>query len=194
MLALLRTAVAHTSGPFSIRYPRDTAPDVPAHISRIEPVPFGTWEILRRGADLAILAVGTMVLPALEAAEALAADGVSATVVNCRFLKPVDEAVLRRFRVDFRGVGLGTPDSGGNVWLDERTFQDEWGVVRTRPPGAYYYDLVGSPLAADGRLQFSRKFRHMWESIGRNVRFWKRAQRYAALRRRRRAQSGACRP
>lgn len=104
MLALLRTAVAHTSGPFSIRYPRDTAPDVPAHISRIEPVPFGTWEILRRGADLAILAVGTMVLPALEAAEALAADGVSATVVNCRFLKPVDEAVLREISQGHRHI------------------------------------------------------------------------------------------
>jgi 1-deoxy-D-xylulose-5-phosphate synthase len=46
----------------------------------------------RRG--LAILAVGTMVLPALEAAARLEAEGINPTVVNCRFLKPVDEATL----------------------------------------------------------------------------------------------------
>jgi uroporphyrinogen decarboxylase len=72
----------------------------------------------------------------------------------------VDEAVLQRFRVDFRGVGLGAPDHGGDRWLDERTFEDEWGVVRTRPPGAYYYDLVRSPLAGDAALSLIE--RHRW--------------------------------
>ncbi|HZD06141.1 MAG TPA: transketolase C-terminal domain-containing protein, partial [Longimicrobiales bacterium] len=63
-------------------------------IAEVEPVPYGTWEVLRRGQGLAILAVGTMVLPALEAAEKLAAEGVEATVVNCRFLKPYDREVF----------------------------------------------------------------------------------------------------
>jgi uroporphyrinogen decarboxylase len=48
----------------------------------------------------------------------------------------VDEAVLRRFRVDMRGIGLGAPDSRQETWLDDHTVQDEWGIVRTRPPGA----------------------------------------------------------
>src|SRR4030095_5456173 len=48
MLALLRTAASHTSGAFSIRYPRDTAPDVPPAMSAIEAVPYGSWEVLRR--------------------------------------------------------------------------------------------------------------------------------------------------
>lgn len=48
----------------------------------------------------------------------------------------VDEEVLRRFRVDVRGMGLGAPESWKDVWLDERTYRDEWGVVRTMPPGA----------------------------------------------------------
>jgi 1-deoxy-D-xylulose-5-phosphate synthase len=94
MLGLLRTGVAHETGPFSLRWPRDAVPAEVPHISEIEPVPYGTWEVLRRGRGLAILATGTMVLPALDAAQELAARGVEATVVNCRFLKPYDRAVF----------------------------------------------------------------------------------------------------
>src|SRR5690242_11420295 len=47
MLGLLRTGIAHRDGPFSIRYPRDAAPDTPGAMSTIEAVPFGTWEVLR---------------------------------------------------------------------------------------------------------------------------------------------------
>jgi len=94
MLGLLRTAVNHPGGPFAIRYPRDAAPDVVPPLKDIPPVPYGTWEVLRKGADVAILAVGTMVLPSLAAAETLAAEGLDVTVVNCRFLKPHDELTL----------------------------------------------------------------------------------------------------
>jgi 1-deoxy-D-xylulose-5-phosphate synthase len=94
MLGLLRTAVAHEAGPFSIRYPRDAAPDSVPAITDIEPVPYGTWEVLRRGSDVAVLAAGTMVQPALDAADVLASEGLHITVVNCRFLKPYDEVTL----------------------------------------------------------------------------------------------------
>jgi 1-deoxy-D-xylulose-5-phosphate synthase len=102
MLALLRTAADHTSGPFSIRYPRDTAPDVPPAMSAIEAVPYGSWEVLRRGSEIAILAVGTMVNPALEAAASLAVEGFDPTVVNCRFLKPYDALTLSAILADHR--------------------------------------------------------------------------------------------
>jgi 1-deoxy-D-xylulose-5-phosphate synthase len=94
MLGLLRTAIAHQRGPFSIRYPRDAAPDTVPPISEIEPVPYGTWEVLRHGSDIALLAAGTMVGPALDAAGVLAGEGLRITVVNCRFLKPYDEVTL----------------------------------------------------------------------------------------------------
>jgi 1-deoxy-D-xylulose-5-phosphate synthase len=93
MLALLRSAVTH-NGPFSIRYPRDVAPDTPPAMSAVEPVPYATWEVLRQGSEYAIFAVGTMVNQALAAADALAADGIRVTVVNCRFMKPYDEVTL----------------------------------------------------------------------------------------------------
>ena len=59
----------------------------------------------------------------------------------------VDEDVLRRFHVDFRGVEIGGPDGWKDIILPDDSYQDEWGVVRRRPPDGLYYDLVGSPLA-----------------------------------------------
>ncbi|MGK2962011.1 MAG: 1-deoxy-D-xylulose-5-phosphate synthase [Gemmatimonadaceae bacterium] len=99
MVGLMRTAANHKSGPFTLRYPRDASPDVVQPASEIEAVPYGTWEILRKGSrdnskGFAILAVGTMVQPSLDAAEILAGEGLSATVVNCRFIKPHDAETL----------------------------------------------------------------------------------------------------
>ena len=94
MLALLRAGVAHESGPFCIRYPRDTAPDDAPSMRDIEPPRHASWEVVRRGSEVAILAVGTMVLGALAAADELAKDGIDVTVVNCRYLKPFDELTL----------------------------------------------------------------------------------------------------
>ena len=94
MLGLLRTGVSHMTGPFSIRWPRDTVPEEVPPIAQIAPVPYATWETVRKGEGIAILAVGTMVRPALDAALKLNEDGIHATVVNCRYLKPYDRAAF----------------------------------------------------------------------------------------------------
>ena len=73
-------------------------------ISEIDAVPYGTWEVLREGRGLAILAVGTMVLPAVQAAQRLASEGIEATVVNCRFLKPYDREVFERVVAEHSAV------------------------------------------------------------------------------------------
>ncbi len=112
MLALLRSGLEQTQSPFCLRYPRDATPDVVPPAARIESVPHASWEILRRGtgpgrdADdaVAILAVGTMVLPSLSAAEMLEEKGVGATVVNCRYLKPHDERALAEIVRDHRNI------------------------------------------------------------------------------------------
>jgi 1-deoxy-D-xylulose-5-phosphate synthase len=96
MLALLRLGVEQQAGPFCLRYPRDSVPAPVPPLAEIAPVEYGTWEVLAEGPELAILAVGTMVHPALHAARILADEGIAATVVNCRFLKPMDDAVLER--------------------------------------------------------------------------------------------------
>jgi len=94
LVGLLKTAIAHEAGPFCVRYPRDVAPDRVPAAAEVPAVPPATWEVLRRGERVAVLAVGTMVQEALRAAERLAADGISITVVNCRYLKPYDAATL----------------------------------------------------------------------------------------------------
>jgi 1-deoxy-D-xylulose-5-phosphate synthase len=104
MLALLRAATTHTTGPFCLRYPRDSAPDVVPSIAEIEPAPYATWDVLRRGSEVAILAVGTMVTPSLAAAATLGAEGLDVTVINCRYLKPYDELTLSAILSDHRQI------------------------------------------------------------------------------------------
>src|SRR5258707_2047175 len=94
MIGLLRCALHHTEGPFSLRYPRDKAPGEAPPAAEVPAIPYGTWELLRKGKDCAIIAVGVMCKPALDAADALAADGIAAAVVNARFLKPMDREML----------------------------------------------------------------------------------------------------
>lgn len=122
MLGLLRAAVEHTRGPFCLRYPRDAAPDIPPAMDAIEAVPYRTWEVVRQGApkEVAILAVGTMVLPSLAAADALATEGLSITVVNCRYLKPYDELTLAAIVADHRHllvVEEGTVVNGFGAYM-----------------------------------------------------------------------------
>ncbi len=121
LIGLLRTALEH-DGPFCTRYPRDKAPSELGAVSEISAVPYGTWEQLRRGKDVALLAVGTMVVPALEAAELLAADGIDCAVVNCRFMKPMDSAMLESLAQQHRilvTVEEGTIVNGFGAYLAE---------------------------------------------------------------------------
>jgi len=61
----------------------------------------------------------------------------------------VDEDVLQRFHVDFRRLDMGAPDNWQNEPVGEDGYRDEWGVVRARPVGSYYYDLTESPITED---------------------------------------------
>jgi 1-deoxy-D-xylulose-5-phosphate synthase len=86
LAAMLATALAG-DGPAAIRYPRAAAGLLHQLESRIA---IGTGEVLREGTDVGVIAVGSMVAPALAAAELLAAQGISATVADARFVKPLD--------------------------------------------------------------------------------------------------------
>ena len=89
---MLFTAIEHPA-PAAIRYPRGNGlgVDISAKPKQIK---IGKAEVLKEGDDLAILAYGSMVQPAVEAAEKLAKEGISATVVNARFVKPLDEKLI----------------------------------------------------------------------------------------------------
>jgi 1-deoxy-D-xylulose-5-phosphate synthase len=93
LASMIRTAAEHDAGPFAIRYPRGAGTGVRMDFEP-RPLPVGKAEILRRGRDLSLLAVGSMVGVAAEVAEALACDGVDCSVVNARYVKPLDEEMI----------------------------------------------------------------------------------------------------
>jgi len=93
LAAMLRTAL-EVEGPAAIRYARGEGRNPPQ--GRVEALPVGKGELLREGDSVAVIALGTMVAPALEAAEALAEDGIEAAVVNARFVKPLDVELIGR--------------------------------------------------------------------------------------------------
>lgn len=86
------TALSH-GGPFAFRYPRGKGTGIPLAVP-INPVEIGRGEKLVEGADGTILAIGSMVNPSLEAAEFLRKEGVSVAVVDLRFAKPLDKALI----------------------------------------------------------------------------------------------------
>jgi 1-deoxy-D-xylulose-5-phosphate synthase len=90
---LLMTAMRHEAGPFAIRYPRGAGIGVDTS-GPMHTLPVGRSELLREGDDVALVAVGSMVMPALGAADLLEVEGIRATVVNARFVKPLDERRL----------------------------------------------------------------------------------------------------
>ena len=81
--------------PVAIRYPRGEAVGVPLDDEFCE-IPVGTWELLKEGGDVAIIACGVTVYPSLEAASELEEEGIHCTVVNGRFIKPIDVEMLSR--------------------------------------------------------------------------------------------------
>jgi 1-deoxy-D-xylulose-5-phosphate synthase len=89
---MLVTALS-LDGPAAIRYPRGPGLGVPMD-QILEALPIGKGELLREGKDGAIVAIGTMVQPALQAADELAAEGVELAVLNARFVKPLDGELI----------------------------------------------------------------------------------------------------
>jgi 1-deoxy-D-xylulose-5-phosphate synthase len=94
---MIKTSVEY-QGPTAVRYPRGAGCGVPMD-QELKSLEIGKAELLLDGNDVVIIAIGNMVHPALDAAKRLAADGISAAVVNARFVKPLDaEMVLRMAR------------------------------------------------------------------------------------------------
>jgi 1-deoxy-D-xylulose-5-phosphate synthase len=86
---MLQTALEY-EGPAMVRYPRGSGPGVAAGAD-LTPLPIGRGEVCREGSGVALLSFGSMLAPALQAAEEL-----DATVVNMRFVKPLDESLVQR--------------------------------------------------------------------------------------------------
>jgi 1-deoxy-D-xylulose-5-phosphate synthase len=85
----LATAVGHTAGPFAIRFPRSTTPRLTV-TSPARKLKLGTWEVRSRGHDVLLLGLGKLAVTCEEAARLLRQDGISVTLVDPRWAKPLD--------------------------------------------------------------------------------------------------------
>jgi 1-deoxy-D-xylulose-5-phosphate synthase len=88
------TGIDYTDGPIAMRYPRGNGYGVPLMEEGWEALPIGKGEILRNGDDVLLVGYGSMVYPAMQAAEILSEHGIEATVVNARFAKPLDTELI----------------------------------------------------------------------------------------------------
>jgi 1-deoxy-D-xylulose-5-phosphate synthase len=99
LIHMLRTAIAYDDGPIAFRYPRGTAEGVPLP-ERAREIPIGEGEVLAEGERVALVGYGYGVRVALDAAAILAEHGLSVTVADARFAKPLDAALLERLAAD----------------------------------------------------------------------------------------------
>lgn len=91
---MLVTGISYTDGAIAMRYPRGNGYGVALMEEGWEPLPIGKAEILRQGDDVLILGYGSMVYPAMQTAEILSEHGIEATVINARFVKPLDTELI----------------------------------------------------------------------------------------------------
>ncbi|MNO28642.1 1-deoxy-D-xylulose-5-phosphate synthase [compost metagenome] len=126
---MMKTALEYNDGPIAYRYPRINVPGVPLD-NELVPIPIGTWEQLREGDSLTLVAVGPMVQVAEEAAEQLKREGVSAAVVNARFLKPLDGEMLGRLaQGSGKIVVLEEASQAGSLGSAILEFYAELGII-----------------------------------------------------------------
>src|ERR671920_91851 len=106
LVHMVHTAAVHDSGPIAVRYPRGNGTGValPETPERLE---IGKGRIVREGKKVAILSLGTRLEEALKAADALEGRGLSTTVADLRFAKPLDEALIRRLLTSHEVAACG---------------------------------------------------------------------------------------
>jgi 1-deoxy-D-xylulose-5-phosphate synthase len=99
---MLFTAISH-NGPIAVRYPRGTAVGVNIN-SKLNKLDIGKGEVLQQGKDMALIAIGSGVQEALNASSILRDKGIEATVVNSRFVKPLDVELIAGLANNFKHI------------------------------------------------------------------------------------------
>ncbi|MBB4285432.1 1-deoxy-D-xylulose-5-phosphate synthase [Roseospira goensis] len=103
MMHMIATMAAYDAGPSALRYPRGEGEGVDLP-ERGTPLPIGRGRIVREGKVVALLSIGTRLFPCLRAAEDLAQRGLSPTVADARFAKPLDRDLLRRLAAEHEAL------------------------------------------------------------------------------------------
>lgn len=134
---MFKTAIDYNDGPIAFRYPRGNGVGVPMD-AELKPIPIGTWEVVRPGQNIAVLAMGPMVQIAETAAERLQKDGIYLRVINARFIKPLDENMLTELaHAGFRIITVEEGSAAGGLGSAVMEFYAEKGMygIPVKPIG-----------------------------------------------------------
>ncbi|MDR6852071.1 1-deoxy-D-xylulose-5-phosphate synthase [Sphingomonas sp. BE123] len=125
---MTKTAVEYDAGPIAVRYPRGNGVGVemPAEPQVLE---IGKGRVVREGKTVAILSLGTRLAEALKAADALEAKGLSTTVADLRFAKPLDEALIRRLLTTHEVAVTIEENSVGGLGAHVLTMASDEGLI-----------------------------------------------------------------
>ncbi|MDB5709924.1 MAG: 1-deoxy-D-xylulose-5-phosphate synthase, partial [Sphingomonas bacterium] len=128
LVHMTHTAALHDTGPIAVRYPRGNGTGValPEVAQRLE---IGKGRIVREGHKVAILSLGTRLGEALKAAEALEARGLSTTVADLRFAKPLDEALIRKLLTTHEVAVTVEEGSVGGLGAHVLTLASDTGLI-----------------------------------------------------------------
>ncbi len=150
---MLLTAIKYEQGPIAFRYPRGAATGMPLE-KEIKSLEIGKAKVLTQGRDVLILAIGRPVQDALAAQKILQQDQIEATVVNCRFVKPLDNELICKLAQEIPHI----------ITIEENTRQGGFGsaVLETlADEGITTYQLkrIGTPdqFVEHGPQQFLRE-------------------------------------
>ncbi|QHT47115.1 1-deoxy-D-xylulose-5-phosphate synthase [Bacillus sp. SB49] len=153
---LVHTAASYDDGPFAIRYPRGNAKGV--EVDRVQKtIPIGSWDVLKEGKDAVILTFGTTIDMALEASRRMEKEGRSVRVVNARFIKPLDDAMLH----DIMKEGLPI------ITVEEAVLQGGFGasILEFSEENGYNGQFVKRMGIPDRFIEHG-SVSQLWEEIG----------------------------
>ena len=128
LVHMVHTCAMHDDGPIAVRYPRGNGtgtalPEVP------ERLPIGKGRIMREGKKVAILSLGTRLEEAMKAADILDAKGLSATVADLRFAKPLDEELIRKLLTSHEVAVTIEEGSIGGLGAHVLTMASDTGLI-----------------------------------------------------------------
>jgi 1-deoxy-D-xylulose-5-phosphate synthase len=173
---MVRTAAAYDEGPISFRYPRGNGVgvDMPERGSVLE---IGKGRILREGTKVALLSFGTRLQDCLLAAEELTAAGLSTTVADARFAKPLDEDLVRRLAMSHEVLVTVEEGAVGGFASHVLQFLAEQGLLdnglKVRPlvlPDDFTDHAKPEKMYADAGLDTTGIVRTVFTALGHSVR------------------------
>ncbi len=162
LVHMVATAAAYDAGPIAFRYPRGDGVGVEMP-ERGEKLEIGVGRVLREGSGIALLSLGTRLAECLKAADELAARGLSTTVADARFAKPIDKALIERLAASHQVLITVEEGSSGGFGASVLAHLAETGLldgdlrVRTITlPDAFLDQDKSERLYANAGLEFQR--------------------------------------